>query len=91
MAKSLNNVSKIFIILILIVILIWTIYNAVAGFAENDSDAILDYVNNPLQRRTQIWGDLSDDALGMIKRMTEPDIGYYPSKMKLMDYADVIV
>ena len=91
MAKSLNNVSKIFIILILIVILIWTIYNAVAGFAENDSDAILDYVNNPLQRRTQIWGDLSDDALGMIKRMTEPDIGYYPSKMKLVDYADVIV
>jgi len=34
---------------------------------------------------------LTDDAVGIIKRMTEPDIGFYPSKMKLNDYADVIV
>ena len=71
-------------------ILAWAIYSAVAGFADNNTDAILDYVNNPLQKNLQIWGDLNDDALGMIKRMTEPDIGYYPSKMKLVDYADVI-
>ena len=90
MGKGLKNISKILIILLLVGILVCTIYSAVAGFSNNDSDAILDYVNNPLQKKTQLWGDLSDDALGMIKRMTEPDIGYYPSKMKLVDYADVI-
>ena len=53
-------------------------------------DGILNY-NDTLQKRTRIWGDLNDDAIGMIQRMTEPDIGYYASKMKLVDYADVII
>ena len=86
MGKSENNLAKISIVLVIIGILAWVVCNKVAGFY----DGILNY-NDTLQKRTRIWGDLNDDALGMIQRMTEPDIGYYPSKMKLVDYADVIV
>ena len=75
------------IIMIAVVIAI-LVYNTRTGFQT--PDGILNY-NDTLQKRTRIWGDLADDAVGIIKRMTEPDIGFYPSKMKLMDYADVIV
>jgi hypothetical protein len=54
-----------------------------------DNDTLLDD-NNLLQKKTRIWGDLNDDTKEIIKRMTEPDIGFYPSKMKLVDYYDII-
>ena len=79
--------TKLVVIIVLAVICGWLMYRMVAGF-ENDS--ILDDANL-LQQKTRIWGDLNDDSIEIIRRMTEPDIGFYPSKMKLMDYADVIV
>ena len=77
--------KKIILISIIAIIFAWLSYYAISGF-----DGILNY-NDTLQKKTRIWGDLSDDAVGIIQRMTEPDIGFYPSKMKLNDYADVIV
>ena len=78
--------EKFIIIAVVVIIFGWLAYRAISGF----DDGILNY-NDTLQKRTRIWGDLADDAVGIIKRMTEPDIGFYPSKMKLNDYADVIV
>ena len=78
--------QKLIIIVVVVIIFGWLAYRAISGF----DDGILNYTDT-LQQKTRIWGDLTDDAVGIIKRMTEPDIGYYASKMKLNDYADVIV
>lgn len=79
--------TKLVIIILVLIVCSWLLYRMVAGF---EGDSILDDANL-LQQKTRIWGDLNDDSIEIIKRMTEPDIGFYPSKMKLMDYSDVIV
>ena len=86
MKKTSICLVKLVVIIILVIIIGLLIYNMTVGF-ENDS--ILNDANL-LQQNTRIWGDLNDDSIEIIKRMTEPDIGFYPSKMKLMDYSDVI-
>lgn len=88
-----NKIKKLIIISFLIITIILIIYNMISNFIDNfnyvDNDNLLND-NDLLQQKTKIWGDLSDDAVGIIKRMTEPDIGFYPSKMKLFDYYDII-
>jgi hypothetical protein len=79
------NLQKIIMIAIIAIIFVFLAYRKISSF----DDGILNY-NDPLQKKTKIWGDLNDDSNVIIQRMTEPDIGFYPSKMKLNDYADVI-
>ena len=86
MKKTSISSVKLVVIIVLAVICGLLIYKMTVGF-ENDS--ILDDANL-LQQKTRIWGDLNDDSIEIIRRMTEPDIGFYPSKMKLFDYYDII-
>lgn len=76
-----------FIIFILIIYLVY--YNKILLNESYYTNNIL-YNTNILQEKTKLFGNMTDEMPLIIQRMTEPDIGFYPSKMKLFDYYDVI-
>lgn len=96
------NIFFIFCILIFILILILILrflkkenYENINNLKYNKDDDILlksGLINNErlLVDKTRIWGDLSDDPLTLIQRMTDPGIEYEYNRINLPFYQDII-